>query len=193
MNALDVESLLKVITPIGLAIAWIWAQIRLSDKEEHNQQLEIEERERAYSKRVEERLEKAQKELENALQVLKTQQNAEEVLKTVVASDPGIMFIKKRIGARQYEYLKVSRGYAIMYLGGPSELIEGKNEAILGLDFSENDEFVYRSQVGHMFKEPISSPFTNVKGLFVGRKFPVTTQGNTYIIGVGDHEYNKET
>jgi len=189
----DLENILKTLTPIALAIAWIWAQLRISDKEEHGQKAEIEEREVAYSHRVEERLEKAQKELENALSVVKSQENAEELLKTVVLSDPGIMFLKKRLSKNQFEYIKVSRGYALLYLGGPSSNIEGKNESIFGLDYSTSDEMVYATQNGQMVKEPITSPFTNVSGTFIGRKFTITAQGNAYIIGVGDHEFNQKT
>lgn len=188
----DLENLLKTISPIALAIAWIWAQLRLADKEEHTQKLEIEERERQYSERLEKRLEKVQKELESALEAVKTTANSEELLKTVVASDPGVMFLKKRIGPLVYRVLKVSKGYAILYLGGPSEIIEGKNETLLGCNFAANDEEVYHTQTGRMVKEPIHSPLTNIKGHFVGRKFPVTFGGESYIIGVGDHEFDKE-
>lgn len=192
MPDLDFENLIKSFTPIALAIAWIWAQLRLSDKEEHAQKLEIEERERAYSERLEKRLEKAQKELETALVALKDQENAEELLKAVVSADPGIMFVKKRISNKNYIVLRVSKGYAVAYLGGPSSVIEGQNEKMMNCDFSVNDEQVYASQSGMMVREPIFSPFTGIKGVFVGRKFPLNFSGQAYIIGVGEHEFDKE-
>lgn len=192
MPDLDFENLIKSFTPIALAIAWIWAQLRLSDKEEHTQKLEIEERERAYSERLEKRLEKAQKELETALVALKDQENAEELLKAVVSADPGIMFVKKRLGPKNYIVLRVSKGYAVAYLGGPSSVIEGQSEKMMNCDFSINDEQVYTSQSGMMVREPIYSPFTGIKGVFVGRKFPLNFSGLSYIIGVGEHEFDKE-
>lgn len=189
----NLESLLKSVTPIALAAAWVWTQIRTADKEEHDQKLSIGDREMQYAERLEKRLEKAQEELEEALKSLNAKESVEEVLKAVVAADPGVMFIKKYVGPKKYEILKVSQGYQVLYLGGPSENIEGRNEEILGEDYSKNDEIVYTTQRGMMVREDVYSPLTGIRGTFVGRKFPVVFGHSTYIVGIGEHEFDKKT
>ena len=186
----ELEEILKVFTPVGLAIAWLWSQWQLKDKEEHKQKLDLADREREYSERLQVRLERAQKELENAMAALEAKENPESVLRDIASSDPGFMFVKKRIAPKVFVYLKVSRGYAITYLGGPSEIIEGKTETLLGWTFADTDEAIYASQEGRTIREEVESPFTGLKGTFVGRKFPLNFAGQDYIVGVGDHEFN---
>lgn len=188
-----IENVLKAATPIALALAWIWTQIRTRDKEEHQEKLDIADRERSYSERTEARLVKAQEELESVMKELASRENPESVLKEVVDRDPGLMFVKKRISPNTFIYLKVSKGYAVTYLGGPSELIENRSENLLGWDYSETDEDIYVKQEGRVIREPIFSPLTKVRGTFVGRKFPLVFGNNHYIVGVGDHEFDKET
>jgi hypothetical protein len=186
----DIDELLKIASPIALALAWIWSQYRQAEKDEAASKEKHEDRDRIYAERLEGRLEKAQGELQQALSSIKPSVDAETILKLVVANDPGVMFLKKRLSKNKYIVLKVSRGYAILYLGGPSEIIEGKSDEIIGAS-SVNDELAYANG-GMMVREKIDSPLTDTKGYFVGRKFPITFGTETYIVGVAEHEFSKE-
>lgn len=186
----DLERITQILTPIALAIAWIWTQLRTADKEEHEQKLSIGDREIQYAERLEKRLEKAQNELEEVLKTLSNKESVEDVLKAVVAADPGIMFIKKYKGGKDFEVIKVSKGYQVLYLGAPINTIY--NEKDLDADFSENDEKVFLNQEAMMVREEIYSKFTGIKGTFVGRKFPISFGSDHYIVGIGEHEFDKK-
>jgi hypothetical protein len=187
-----IENILKALTPVALAIAWIWTQLRSKNKDDDTKKLDIADRERQYSERTEARLARAQEELESVMKELEGRENPEQVLQEVVERDPGLMFVKKRIAPKMFVYLKVSKGYGVTYLGGPSEIIEGRTENLLGWDFSSTDEAIYNSQEGKIIVEPVFSPITGIRGTFRGRKFPLTFGVNNYIVGVGDHELDKE-
>lgn len=190
---LDIDTLLKILTPIAIAAAWIWTQIRIYDREEEAKRIASEDRERAYSVVLEERLANAQEELQNVLNELRHVEHPEKILRDIVTNDPGIMFVKKRLGYHHYIYLQTSKGYGALYIGGPSSIIEGHTEEFLGWDFKEVDEEIYTTQKGRAVAEEVHSPFTGVKGTFVGRKFPLIFGTGHYIVGVGDHEHHQET
>lgn len=187
-----IENIIKAFTPLALAAAWIYTQIKSKKTEDNKEKIDIADRERQYSERTEARLRKAQEELENVMKELGTQEKPEVVLKEVVDKDPGLMFIKKRVAPKVFVYLKVSPGFAVTYLGGPSEIIENNSENLLGWNFAESDENIFTSQTGRVIREAVYSPLTGVKGTFVGRKFPLVFGTNHYIVGVGDHEFDKE-
>ncbi|MBD3770480.1 MAG: hypothetical protein IE925_10050 [Rhodobacterales bacterium] len=114
-------------------------------------------------------------------------------LKALIDRDCGMMFAKRRLGPGIFEMVRVSPLYAKTYLGGSVYDYDGKRDAeiwpaeIAAL-FDENDERIYRDQVGESVREPVDSPHTGVRGVFHGRKYPVRLHdGEDYIIGVGEH------
>jgi len=188
-----IEEGLKIVGPLGLAIAWLWNERRKAAKEQSSSKLTEADRERAYSDRMEARLKVKEQELEHALLALMEARMGtippEILLKEIVDADPGVMFIKKRLAAFEYEMVRVSIGYARLYLGSSALDYDGKSDfEIWGPnDFNKTDEEVYSSQTGKHIRELINAK-TGVTGYFVGRKFPVRLEGVDYIVGIGSHE-----
>lgn len=193
----NLDKILAFLPSVGIAIGWIWRERRFRLRTEKHDALTEADRERAYSERMEKRLRDKEKELEYALtQLMELKLNnspdPEAVLKEIIDNDPGLMFAKKRVAPNRYVMLRVSRGYAALYLGGPKEFYDNKEDyevwgTELGGLFNVADEEVYKTQLGIHVEEKIISPLTGIKGTFKGRKFPVRIGDTVYIIGIGHH------
>lgn len=192
-----VSEIIAFLPTVGLAIAWIYTQHRNSKKSEREAKLSEADRERAYSDRMEQRLREKERELEYALtQLMEAKLNntldPEAVLKEIIDKDPGLMFAKRRMNEHEYQMVRVSAGYARKYLGGPKEFYDNKTDTEiwgdeLGKLFNDADERVYKGQIGIHVEEPADSKLTQVKGYFVGRKFPIRLGETDYVIGIGEH------
>jgi hypothetical protein len=164
------ETILALATPIGGAIAWIWHETRKAKKEKTLEIVSEAERERSYATRLEARLKARDEEIERLMTKLAHYEDPEDILKSLIDNDPGISYIKKRVGKDNYSIVRISAGYARV-LGEAPEVFDGK-------DFpSPSDEKVYSSQIGVWVEEPMAD------GKFVGRKFPLVS----YIVGIGDY------
>ena len=187
---------LKLATPFGLAIAWLWNERRLAKKEKASSSYSEADRERAYSDRMEARLRVKEEELEAALLSLMAARmgtiDTETILTELVDADPGIMFVKRRRGPGDFVMVRVSQAYAVKYLGGNAKEYDGHTDADiwgakLGAIYTANDVKVYKAQTGIHVDEPANSHRTGVTGRFVGRKFSVRLDGVDYIVGIGSH------
>lgn len=115
-----------------------------------------------------------------------------DVLRTIVDRDPGLMWAKKRLPDGRYVMLRVSEGYARLFLKGPASFYDGKQDSEIWPQevadmFHINDELVYQEQRGRRIEEEIQTTDGRT-GVFRGRKYPVRlADGFHYIIGVGEY------
>lgn len=175
--------------PIGVGLAWIWTEFRKKKKEDA---VDVVDRERTYSERLEGRLKDRESDIERLSKDLlaarvSAHEEPEDVLKSIVDNDVGVSWVKKRIGANDYRMLRVSLGYAKLLLKDAPESYDGKtDEQIWGAEaaarFTANDEKVHTTQAGMHVTENVNG------GSFVGRKFPLHIAGNNYIVGIGNWE-----
>ena len=175
--------------PIGVALAWVWTELRKKKKEDA---LDVVDRERTYSERLEGRLKDRETDIERLSKELlaarvSAHEDPEDVLKSIVDNDVGVSWVKKRVGPNQYRMLRVSLGYAKLLLKDAPESYDGKtDEQIWGAEaaarFTANDEKVHTTQAGMHVTEGVNG------GSFVGRKFPLHIAGNNYIVGIGNWE-----
>ena len=187
-----------------------WREIKkTSEADQHkrdDRDVTIAERELSYSGRLENRianLEPQRVTLEKDKETLQTEviqlklaasdnSDPEDVLRHIVDEDPGIMWIKKRRGPKNFVMLRVSRTYATTYLGGPQNLYDGKTDADLWDKeiadmFTETDEKVYVNQVGEHIEELIIGSPSGAEGIFKGRKYAISLSSGDYVIGTGVH------
>lgn len=175
--------------PLAGAIAWVYNEYRKDKKEKSLSDIT---RERTYADRLEHRLLDREADIERlSKQVMEartlTGMSPEEVLKDFVNNDPGLSWVKKRVGPYSYTMIRVSKGYAKTFLKGPPEIYDGKTDNDMwpievAVMFAQNDEKVYIDQEGIHIVEKTPD------GNFVGRKFPVHLEGADYVIGVGGYE-----
>lgn len=171
--------------PIGIAIAWIWTEARKKKKEDA---LDVVDRERTYSERLEGRLKDREADIERLSKELlaaRHNEDPEDVLKSIVDSDVGVSWVKVRLGPKDYRMLRVSLGYAKLLLKDAPESYDGKTDAqIWGAEaaakFTANDEKVHTTQTGMHVVEKVNG------GIFTGRKFPLHVAGKNYIVGIGN-------
>jgi len=115
-----------------------------------------------------------------------------DVLRSIIDRDPGLMWAKKRLPDGRFTMLRVSEGYARLFLKGPASFCVCKmDEDFWPKDvadaFHENDEAVYQEQRGRRIEELIQTTDGRT-GVFRGRKYPVRlADGFHYIIGVGEY------
>lgn len=192
-----IPSILTIATPIGAAIVWIVAERSKFKKEEAVREDSEAERERTFSDRMTNRLKTAEETIERLTREIveeRLKHNANlvpvDVLRTIIDNDPGISWVKKRIKEGEYQMVRVSAGYAKIFLKGPPGLYDGKSDfdiwpKDIAAEFVANDEIVYTTQEGKHVVE-----LTTV-GRIIGRKFPVRlSDTQDYIIGIGVYEPN---
>jgi hypothetical protein len=192
-----IPSILTIATPIGAAVVWIVAERRKYAKETVVREDTEAERERTFSERVTNRLKTAEETIERLTREIveeRLKHNANlvpvDVLRTIIDNDPGISWVKKRVKSGEYQMVRVSAGYAKIFLKGPPELYDGKSDfdiwpKDIAAEFVANDETVYTTQEGQHVVE-----LTTV-GRIIGRKFPVRlSDAQDYIIGIGVYEPN---
>lgn len=117
-----------------------------------------------------------------------------EVLKHFIDRDPGLSWVKRRVGPKHYVMLRCSAGYAREFLRASPHFYDEKSDeeiwpADIAAVFQDNDELVYQSQMGVEMSEPVRGGPAGQQGFFRGRKFSVHLQdGVDYIIGIGYFE-----
>jgi hypothetical protein len=187
-----------------------WREIKKTNQDDLAKQDErdksIAERELSYSERLEnrvKRLEEQRASLEKDKETLQTELiqlklahaeslEPEEILRQIVDQDPGLMWVKKRISPLNFVMVRVSKGYARAYLGGPQSLYDGKTDAAIWGEevaalFAETDERVYIKQDGEHVEELVIGSPSGAEGTFKGRKYPISLPSGDYIVGIGVH------
>lgn len=115
------------------------------------------------------------------------------MIKAVIDADVGLAWANERVGPNQWRMIRVSPGYARLYLGGTSRIYDGKYDTeiwgdALGEIFTKENEQVYASQSGITVRNRVLSDHTGAEGYFVGRKFSLRLDtGEDIVIGSGDH------
>ena len=183
-------------------IVWILQERRKEIARKQERENTLIEREREYSLMIEERIEQLLKRNEQlhteliAERLEKTtthRLDPEDILKSVIDSDNGLSWCKQRLGPNTFKMLRVSKGYARMYLAGPPELYDGlEDHQIYPKDvsekFNEHDEKCYQIQEGINVSEEIKNTLSGVEGWFIGRKYSIRLMnGNDYIFATGYH------
>lgn len=195
-----IKNLLSVVTPIAAALVYILNERRKAKKEQKIEDLTEAERERSYSDRVTIRMKNAEETIERITKELTEEKLKQgkhlipsDVLRDLIDNDPGISWVKRRMGVMEYVMIRCSKGYARELLEGPPEIYDGKTDKeVWGEEtaklFNSNDEAVYKKQEGIHIIEEIAN-----KGKFVGRKFPIRLpDGVDYIVGIGTFEKKEE-
>lgn len=188
-------TVITIATPIGGALVWIIAERKKYQKTESERANTEAERERSYADRITNRLKVSEETIERlTLELVEERLKHNvglvpaDVLKTIVDNDPGLSWVKHRIKEGEYRMVRVSDGYAKLFLQGPTGLYDGKSDyeiwpKDIADQFVKNDELVYKTQEGHHIVEPTT------EGRFVGRKFPIRlSDGQDYIVGIGVYE-----
>lgn len=189
----------------GVAAALIWLRKFLKDirSDARANSDALDERERAWSERVEERLIAANQKNERL-----TEENIQlrieaarkgtppvDVLKAMIMADPGIIWAKVREfddgGKSRYRMVLCSFTFCRIFLTGGPEQYENKLDSEIWPEdiartFQANDELTYLKQRGIDVREPVRGSPSGIVGTFVGRKFPLSLpDGKDYIIGTG--------
>jgi hypothetical protein len=188
-------AVITIATPVGAALVWIIAERKKYQKTESDRANTEAERERSYAERITNRLKVSEETIERLTLELveeRLKHNVglipSDVLRTIVDNDPGLSWVKHRVKEGVYNMVRVSDGYAKLFLKGPAGLYDGKSDydiwpKEIADQFVKNDELVYKTQEGHHIVEPTT------EGRFVGRKFPVRlSDGQDYIVGIGVYE-----
>ena len=194
------EVITGVLTVIGTAIAWMWSQRRAT-------RLTIDDRLEKHTDRLSTELEVARADVrrlteENVkLRVEKTLVEAKvggfppiDVISVFVRNFPGLMWVKRRVGADIYEMIMCSEDYARFYLGGPPELYISRRDREVhdeedAKTFNHHDEQAYKLQSVIKVREEVSAAPSGVSGVFVGAKWHVQLpDGTDCTFGYGEHE-----
>jgi hypothetical protein len=190
-----VTQILSVITPVGAAIVYVMNERRKAKDQAKKESLEEAERERTYSERVSNRLKVAEETIERITRELteeRLKQNKHvvpsDILREFVDADPGVSWVKRRMGPGEYVMIRCSKAFAKQVLEGPPELYDGKTDTeVWGKEtaefFKRINEEMYKKQEGiHITQK-------TPKGLLICRKFPIRLpDGGDYFIGVGTFE-----
>ena len=191
---------MSVITPVAAAIVYVMNERRKAKAEKKKEELDEAERERSYSERLSNRLKSAEETIERITKELteeRLKQNKHlvpsDILRDFIDSDPGVSWVKRRIGDSEFVMIRCSKGYAKIILEGPPELYDGKSDHEIwdkdtAVSFNTTDEQVYKKQEGVHLSE--KTP----KGTFIGRKFPIRLpDGGDYVVGIGIFEKDQES
>lgn len=115
-----------------------------------------------------------------------------EELEIFVLTMPRLMWFKKREAPGVFRMMQVSQVYADKYLGGDASKYRDKLDSdIWPKDianfFAKHDEEAYISGLVSEVVEPVRSPYTGVKGHFVGVKWCFQLGQDSYVCGLGIH------
>lgn len=112
-----------------------------------------------------------------------------------IKSAPDLLWMKRRVGPKDYVMVQVSDHYAELYLGKPASYYIGKRDSeiwseAIAQEFAENDEATYVQGVNskNRIRERIASPLTGATGYFIGKKWLLNINGESYVCGIGMHE-----
>lgn len=191
---------------VGGALTWAYNFRKKAKADVIAEEQSVLQRELSYQERLESRVKEAEQRAERLLtdninlrvEAARKGTPPSEVLAQVIASDPGIIWAKRREespnGEARYVMLKCSFTFGRIFLGGSPDLYTGKTDydvwpKDVADAFFANDELAFFSQSGQHVEEPVRGSLSGVSGMFIGRKYPVTLQdGHTYLIGTGRWE-----
>ena len=128
--------------------------------------------------------------MENLLRQSRLLEQAKAITPELISSFPGLAWVKKWAPARrEYLMLLLSDEYISTLLGPKVLEYVGKSDREfwgdeIGLLFWRNDEAA-RLGDRRWVTEPFVSPLTGANGVFEGVKWAFTTNGETYVAGVG--------
>jgi hypothetical protein len=189
-------------TIAGGAVTWIASQVWLSKKHESSERAEFITRVNEYSDRQDIRIKDRDEQIENLTKELiqaRLQLSEKvtgipplEVIKSVIDADIGIMWVKRRVSDGKFAMVRVSEGYARLYLGGSPEIYDNLNDdqiwpkEVADL-FLQADELVYKRQQGLEICEKVEGSPTKVRGYIRGRKYPLRIGAFDLVFGIGEH------
>jgi len=191
-------------TAAGAVGAWFVSQMFAVRKIESSERNELLTRIHQYSERQDDRLRERDDQIEKltkdliesrfrVAEISKTNVLPIDVVKAVIDADVGLAWANERVGPDLWRMVRVSPGYARLYLGGTSRIYDGKYDAEiwgdeLGLIFTQENEHVYASQTGITVRNRVHSEHTGAEGYFIGRKFSLRlSTGEDIVMGSGDH------
>ncbi len=199
-----IKSSIQWFSPIiGGAIVWMYTQWEKSKRTKAEAQKTIAEREQTYSQIVENRNKILLEENEllrkklldyHLNNISKKDVSVSDLIKELIDGDPGVSWAKIRVSENVFKVIRVSPGYARLYLNENPEYYDDKTpEEIFGKEigtrYAKSDEKVYRNQYGVHIREEVTTAPSGRVGYFVGRKYSVYIKDDhNYIFGSGYHE-----
>ena len=106
---------------------------------------------------------------------------------------PHLVWIKERVGRSDFRMVQVNNYFAALFLSGSASFYCGKrdNEIFpndIAAEFAKNDEEAFVTGQTQHVREPVYSPHTGERGVFIGVKWMFQVEQRSYVCGMGKFE-----